>query len=492
MVEIYECGYKNGISLGYHGDIVRLGTKVWWLRWSPWYVWYSNPSCQRIGLRKIPGKKHEFWPKSGVVQVFEPQISSTKTNFTVASRHLYVADAAQSSPEIAETCLGVPPNHAVVMDDHFRIETNGELGVSHDLRSPHLTHQGLGLMSGFGTSWKIKLVGDCIKVEPGQVFEREEPIRQGRAYRNGPWPPGWHGRRLRNLLEVFVLDISCSRHLGLVLPLSLDPACSWHFWILTALLVDSSEARDLTNSSLVTSLFLVSSMPLEADVVSAAFRWRLFPLASLSLGIFFPWDLLLLTFSSLHISFSWHGFRLAPVFLFPVKTASFDTFCLDISFVLRHFFIPTSLSFDIFVPCDAFPSTTSYYKACKKPSHSVLLHTTKLAQSASSTTSYYKACTKYFPVLLRTTKLTQSTSQYYFVLQSLHKVLPSTTSYYKACTKYFPVLLRTTTLKYFPVLLCTAKLAQNTSQHYFVLQSSHKVLPSSTSYMGTAVPEPRE
>ena len=40
-----------------------------------------------------------------------------------------------------------------------------------------------------------------------------------------------------------------------------------------------------------------------------------------------------------------------------------------------------------------------------------------------------------------TTKLAQSTSQYYFVLQSLHKVLPST-SYYKACTKDFPVLLR--------------------------------------------------
>ena len=52
---------------------------------------------------------------------------------------------------------------------------------------------------------------------------------------------------------------------------------------------------------------------------------------------------------------------------------------------------------------------------------------------------YYKACTKYFPVLLCTTKLAQSTSQYYFVLQSLHKVLPSTTLYYKACTKYFPV-----------------------------------------------------
>ena len=36
---------------------------------------------------------------------------------------------------------------------------------------------------------------------------------------------------------------------------------------------------------------------------------------------------------------------------------------------------------------------------------------------------YYKACTKYFPVLLRTKKHAQITSQYCFVLQSLHKVL---------------------------------------------------------------------
>ena len=141
-----------------------------------------------------------------------------------------------------------------------------------------------------------------------------------------------------------------------------------------------------------------------------------------------------------------------------------------------------------------------------------ILCTTKLAQSTSryylvlqslhkvrpSTTSYYKACTSHFPVLLRTTKLAQSTSQYYFVLQSLHKALPSTTLYYTACTKHFPVLLCTKKLaqstsqyyfvlqslhkKYFPVLLCTTKLAQSTSQHYFVLQSLRKALPSTTSY----------
>ena len=67
-----------------------------------------------------------------------------------------------------------------------------------------------------------------------------EVSREGRTYkdkaepiRNSAWPPGWHGRRMRDLLEVFVCHVSCSRHLCLMLPLSLDLACSWHFWILT-------------------------------------------------------------------------------------------------------------------------------------------------------------------------------------------------------------------------------------------------------------------
>ena len=97
---------------------------------------------------------------------------------------------------------------------------------------------------------------------------------------------------------------------------------------------------------------------------------------------------------------------------------------------------------------------------------------------------HYKACTKYFPVLLCTAKLAQSTSQYYFTLQSLHEVRPSATLHYKACTKSVPVLLCTTKLaqstsQYYFVL---TKLAQSTSQYYFILQSLHKVLPGTTSY----------
>ena len=87
-----------------------------------------------------------------------------------------------------------------------------------------------------------------------------------------------------------------------------------------------------------------------------------------------------------------------------------------------------------------------------------------------STTLYYKGCTKQLPVLLCTTKLAQTTSQYYFVPQSLHKALRSNTLYCNACTKNFPVQL------------CTTKLAQTTSQYYFVLQRLHKTTPSITLY----------
>ena len=51
-------------------------------------------------------------------------------------------------------------------------------------------------------------------------------------------------------------------------------------------------------------------------------------------------------------------------------------------------------------------------------------------------------------------------------------------------SKYFPVLLCTTKLAQSTsqVLLCTTKLAQSTSQFYFVLQSLRKALPSTTLY----------
>ena len=216
------------------------------------------------------------------------------------------------------------------------------------------------------------------------------------------------------------------------MPLSLDHACSWHVWILIALLVDSSGAKDLTHSFLLTNFFwchhcllkLMSFQPLSVDI---SFSWHSYLWASIFLRTFFSWHSLLSTSHSLDTVFAWHHsycfllfhtFVLKPI---SVKIGSFDTFCLDISFVLSPFFILTYLSFDIFVPCRR--------KSSSVLQDSQVLVPQDLPKVSPSTTSYYKACTKYFPVLLRTTKLAQSTSQYYFVLQSLHKVLPSTTSY---------------------------------------------------------------
>ena len=84
---------------------------------------------------------------------------------------------------------------------------------------------------------------------------------------------------------------------------------------------------------------------------------------------------------------------------------------------------------------------------------------------------YRNACTKYFPLLFCTTKLPKSTSNYYFVLQCLHKVPPSNTLCYKACTRHSPALLCTTKLAKVPLII-----------YYFVLQSLHKALPSTTVY----------
>ena len=110
-------------------------------------------------------------------------------------------------------------------------------------------------------------------------------------------------------------------------------------------------------------ILTASSLFLDTDVFSAAFRWFLFFLASLSFGISISWDLLLLTLRPLHVPFSWYGLLLTYLFLYP--------------FVL----------------------TACYFETSKE---------------LPSTTLYYKACTKYFPALLRTTELAQSTSQHYF------------------------------------------------------------------------------
>ena len=124
----------------------------------------------------------------------------------------------------------------------------------------------------------------------------------------------------------------------------------------------------------------------------------------------------------------------------PLRVESFPTQKLETQIHLHRqafskYFLLQSLD-------KARPSTTLHYKACTSQYYFVLqsLH-------IPSTTLYHKVCTKHVPLcpLLLTTKLSQSTSQDCFVLQSLHKARPRT--------------------------ICTIKLAHSTSQYYFVLQS---------------------
>ena len=109
-----------------------------------------------------------------------------------------------------------------------------------------------------------------------------------------------------------------------------------------------------------------------------------------------------------------------------------------------------------------------------------------------STSVYNRGCTKHFPVLLCTRKVAQSTSQSFFVLQSLRKTLPSSALYNKAatntsqhttlcnkaCTKYFPVLqkeLAQSIPKYtkfvLPYKTCTKFFAH--SKQAFIQRSSY-------------------
>ena len=183
----------------------------------------------------------------------------------------------------------------------------------------------------------------------------------------------------------------------------------------------------------------MSFQPLSVDV---SFSWQHYCLASLFLGTFFSWHSLLFTPHSLDTVFSWHHvscillfsqlFSLRPL---SVKLLSMETFCLDISFVLRWFCI--------------------------------LMLFFWLSQ--------------YFFVLI--TRLPQGTSQYYLVLHALHKALPSATLYYKTCTKFpAPLCSTKTCTKYFPLLLFTERLVQSRFQYYFVLQDLHKVLPGTILY----------
>ena len=106
---------------------------------------------------------------------------------------------------------------------------------------------------------------------------------------------------------------------------------------------------------------------------------------------------------------------------------------------LRRNATPSNLSSHFLLHTSYCTLHTSHF-----PSH-FTLHPISDHVSTSQSSLYYKACTKHFRVLVCATKLA-----------------PRRTFYYKDWTKHFPVLL------------CGTKLAQSTYQYYFVLQSLHK------------------
>ena len=143
---------------------------------------------------------------------------------------------------------------------------------------------------------------------------------------------------------------------------------------------------------------------------------------------------------------------------FPIFSRICIFFLLTLSLLLFSLLI---FLFSLPLPCSAFHlsilSEVWLLNFLRQDLHKVL----------RSTSSHYKTCATYFPVLLLTTRLAQSTSQYYFV----HLC----TTYYKTCTKYFPVLL------------CITRLAPSTYQYLFVLitRLAQKVLPSTALHYKT-------
>ena len=172
------------------------------------------------------------------------------------------------------------------------------------------------------------------------------------------------------------------------MPISLDPVCPCHLRILTAPPAHSCEARNLSWQCF-SGVIAISWNP-------CLFTRFTFTSPSLSFGVSFSY----IRPSSLDSLFSPY-----PILLTWLSLFSFEIFYLDVSFVLRRFCILVSFSWHLFL-------LTFWYLATK-------IHP-----------AYYKTCTKPF-LYHKTTKWVQ----YYFVLRSLHKVLPSTTSDHKGCTK---------------------------------------------------------
>ena len=106
------------------------------------------------------------------------------------------------------------------------------------------------------------------EISRGRTWKNLE--RQGRAYRNGPWPPGWHGRRQRDLLSATFLALGifvwCCHFL--LIRLAPDISESWRPILSTALkpetwhtLLSWQTFSDVIDVSWKRSRFMCRSLP---------------------------------------------------------------------------------------------------------------------------------------------------------------------------------------------------------------------------------------
>ena len=242
------------------------------------------------------------------------------------------------------------------------------------------------------------------QVEPGQA-----------------WPPGCPGRWLRQLLGFFVFDLSVLStslsdaaifswpgllHLWrqpfmllsvgldvffsltflslsslLMMPLSLDLAFAGHLWILTGLPADSSGARDLTHSSLLTFFFptpftsllfsplfpfsfLLSSAPYSSSLPDSLKFPTLLHISTTSLLSSLPSSLHFATFSILYSPSLLYCFHLSTVFTSLLSSSSdsphlrtFFTSLLSLRFPTLFTFLPSLCPHSLHFPRSDSPTT---------------------------------------------------------------------------------------------------------------------------------------
>ena len=128
------------------------------------------------------------------------------------------------------------------------------------------------------------------------------------------------------LLEFFLLLMSLSWHLSLMMPLSLDPICPSQPLNLDTFLVDSSAAGDLSGNFFLTNFFLLHSLPYSFHFANLCTSYSCH-FSNLSTSLLFSFTTSLLSlFPTLRISrlFPLPCFLHSPLPYFPILSFSYS------------------------------------------------------------------------------------------------------------------------------------------------------------------------